>query len=68
MEEDIEIEKEENEELEKELKMVTKALNLERLCKTMLPNEMLLTEQNFTESQNKKLVTKNKTNKKVTKV
>jgi len=48
--------------------MATKALNLERLCKKMLPNETLLAEQNFTESQNMKMVTKNKKNKKVTKV
>ena len=51
LEEAIEIEKEENEELEKELKMATKALNEKRLS-----------------SQNKKSVTKNKKNMKVTKV
>ena len=36
LEEDIEIEKEENEELEKELKFATKALNLNRMCEKML--------------------------------
>jgi len=68
LEEDIEIEKEENEELEKELKFATKALNLNRMCEKMLQNETKSTEKRFTESQNKPLFMKNKKNKKFMKV